>query len=470
MKTSILIRNVAVRGQSGLDVRVDEAMILDIGRSLPRISGEQVFDGDGGAVIPGLHDHHVHLRAAVAAGQSLNVSRVASADEFDQVVAAAAAETTHHQGWLRVTGWHEHASGKLDRYRLDRLAGSRPVRVQHRSGAMWVFSSAALQHTAMDTCDLPGVERDGEGELTGRLLRIDAWLRDRLPTQPSDGLAAGIGDYARSAALLGVTGFTDATPDRDESDVAEFAALSAAGTLPQQLVLMGGLGLSEPTASRVRRGPVKVMLDDAMLPSVEELARVISKAHQEDRGAAVHCVSAEQLVVTVAALEQAGTAGDRIEHAGIVLPGYGERLAALQVAVVTNPGFIADRGDDYRRDVEPAELPWLYPCASLIRAGVTVAAGTDAPFGPPDPWRCIAAATMRRAPSGQVLGRRERLSASRALRLFLPAPEDLTRVRTVAPGQSSDLCVLRMPLAYVLAHPAAEMVRATVVGGRLITN
>jgi hypothetical protein len=42
----------------------------------------------------------------------------------------------------------------------------------------------------------------------------------------------------------------------------------------------------------------------------------------------------------------------------------------LGPAVVTQPGFIHDRGDDYRQHVAPTEQGWLHPCASLLRAGV----------------------------------------------------------------------------------------------------
>lgn len=469
MRNTILIRNVAVRGRPCLDVRVGDDAILEIGRSLDRSTGELVLDGAGGAVIPGLHDHHVHLRAAVAARQSVDVSGVASPEEFDRIVASAAAEALGRP--LRVTGWHEHAGGTLDRYRLDRLAGSLPVRVQHRGGAMWVLNSVALQQASVDTCDLRGVERDERGELTGRLLRMDTWLRDRLPGPTGNSFAAGVTSYAAAAALLGITGFTDATPDRDQSDVAELAALSASGELPQRLLLMGPPGLSRPMAGRVNIGPVKMILDDATLPGSQALADLIANAYCDGRSFAVHCVTADQLVVAVAALEKATVPGSRIEHAGIVPPGYPERLAALGVAVVTQPGFVGARGDDYRRDVDLAEQSWLYPCASLIRAGITVAAGTDAPFGPADPWLCIASAATRRTESGVVLGRRERVSARRALRLFMAAPEDLSRVRTVAVGQPADLCVLRMPLAEALAHPAvggSALVRATVVAGRVM--
>jgi predicted amidohydrolase YtcJ len=467
---TILIRNVAVRGQPGLAVRAGPERILDVGRSLPRWSGEEVLDGGGGEVIPGLHDHHVHLRAAVAARQSVDVSGAASPTDFDAIVSAAAAAASP-QAWLRITGWNEHAAGQLERRRIDALTGPVPARVQHRSGAMWVLNSPALAQTGAVSCDLPGVERDDDGAPTGRLLRMDDWLRDRLSTLPearaSGSFAAGLSDYAVQAAQAGVTGFTDATPGRDQADIVEFARLSEAGVLPQRLVLMAPPGLRNPGTARVTLGPHKLMLDDTMLPDVSELAATITRAHADRSPVAVHCVTAGQLLVSIAAFEQAGTAGDRVEHAGIVPPGCAEKLARLGIAVITNPGFITDRGDDYIRDVPAAERDWLYPCASLISAGVPVAAGTDAPFGPRDPWRCIAGAATRSTPAGRVLGKTERLSPIAALRLLLADPDDVRQVRAVAPGQPSDLCILGQPLRSALAQPSAEAVLATIIAGRV---
>ena len=137
---------------------------------------------------------------------------------------------------------------------------------------------------------------------------------------------------------------------------------------------------------------------------------------------------------------------DRIEHAGIVPPGYADQLARLGLAVVTQPGFIAARGDWYEREVAPGEQAWLYPVASLLRAGVTVAAGTDAPFGPANPWDCVAAAVTRQTPGGHVLGPAERVTARTALAMFLAAPETCGTPRTVSPGQPADLCLLHGPL------------------------
>src|SRR5271165_2730748 len=309
-QATVLVRNAEVDGRGGTDVRVGADQIEETGSRLACRAGEQVLDAAGGAAIPGLHDHHVHLRAVVAARRSVDASGVGEPAAFDQLITSAANATTG--GWLRVTGWDEHRAGSLDRRRLDTLAGLVPTRVQHRSGAMWVLNSSALQAVGADGCDLPGVQRDPDGAATGRLLRMDGWLRGRLAAAGAggdkSGFADGLAGYAAWCARLGVTGFTDATPDRDLADAGEFASLSAAGVLPQRLVLMAppGVNLSGPGLSasgRVTLGPVKIVLDDATLPPAAELASCIGDAHGHGLGVAVHCVTAEQLVVAMAAFE-----------------------------------------------------------------------------------------------------------------------------------------------------------------------
>lgn len=465
--STVLVVNAEIGGSPGLGVRVSAEEILEVGGELAPRRGEAVLDAAGGAVIPGLHDHHVHLRGLLAARLSVDVSAAADPAAFDRMVAVAAAGAAPG-AWLRVTGWSETSAGPLDRCRMDRLTGAVPARVQHRSGAMWVLNSAALQAVGADTSDADGIERDHRGVPTGRLLRLDSWLRDRLPSGlPADWLRVGLADYGEECARLGVTGFTDATPGRDQADVDALGQLSADGTFPQRLLLMAPPGLQPPPAGRVTLGPRKVILDDAALPEVDELAALAAETHRRGSALAVHCVTAEQLIVAVAAFEQASVAGDRIEHASVVPPGYAARLARIGLVVVTQPGFISARGDDYLREVPAAEQAWLYPCATLARARAAIAAGTDAPFGPSDPWRCVAAAVTRRTTSGQVVGRPERLSPARALRLFLTAPQDPGRLREVRPGQPGDLCVMRTPLRPFLSCPAAGGIRAGIIGAQV---
>jgi predicted amidohydrolase YtcJ len=179
-------------------------------------------------------------------------------------------------------------------------------------------------------------------------------------------------------------------------------------------------------------------------------------------------VTAAQLVVAIAALRAAGGhPRDRIEHAAMVPQENLVDLADLQITVVTQPNFVAERGDQYLADVPVAEHGQLWRVASLLEARVPVALSTDLPFGHGDPWTAMRAAVYRTTPSGVVLNAGERVSARRAVTMFLGRPERPGRSRSIETGQPGDLCVLSEPPATVLAELDAGMVAATVIGGEL---
>jgi predicted amidohydrolase YtcJ len=99
---------------------------------------------------------------------------------------------------------------------------------------------------------------------------------------------------------------------------------------------------------------------------------------------------------------------------------------------------------------------------------VSVALSTDAPFGDADPWAAMRAAVHRRTPSGGVLNEAERIPARIALGLFLGEAENPARLRSIAPGQVGDVCVLSAPPERVLGELDAALVVATIVGGELV--
>jgi predicted amidohydrolase YtcJ len=211
-----------------------------------------------------------------------------------------------------------------------------------------------------------------------------------------------------------------------------------------------------PVHPRVTAGPRKVLLDDVTLPTVDRLAAIIASS---PRGIAVHCVTTVQLLTFVAAGPRPG---DRIEHGAIIPAELVDELRRLGVVVVTQPNFVVERGEQYRTDVDPDDLPSLYRCGSLLRAGVAVAGGTDAPFGGRDPWAAMRAAVTR------TLGIEERIGPARALDLFLGRAEAPARPRTLDPGEPADLCLLHVPLDVQLRELDAANVRLTVVAGEVV--
>ena len=183
----------------------------------------------------------------------------------------------------------------------------------------------------------------------------------------------------------------------------------------------------------------------------------------------MHCVTRAALVLALAAWEEAGAVpGDRIEHGAVVPVDLVGRVRELGLTVVTQPGFVAERGDEYLADVDADDRPHLWRCGSLLAAGVPVGAGTDAPFGSPDPWVAVAAAIDRHTATGRVLGVGERVRGPVALGLFLaPLSAPGGAPRRIAVGAAADLCVLGVALADALAAPSRRHVLATVAGGRV---
>ena len=440
----LVIRRAEVEGRH-LDVRVVGDRVREVAPAIEPTSNATILDAGGGALIPGLHDHHLHLLSLATATRSLVLT---SLDDL---------RVRHLElppgRWIRAIGYHETELGPLDRRRLDLLAPGRPVRVQHQSGAMWVLSSAALDQIGC---------RDHP---SGRLFGADTLLRERVPAEDLDLAAVGA-----LLAHFGVTGATDATPTERAADLELVAHASRSGALPQRLIMMTGPHLRLYVEPDLELGPVKLVVADHALPSLDELVAGISMARSQGRAVAVHCVTRVALVVAIAAWDEVGAEeGDRVEHAAVVPPELQSRLVDLGVTVVTQPSFVHTRGDRYLREVDPDDLPYLYPCGRLLAAGIPVAGSTDAPFGDPDPWRAIATAVERRTQEGAPIGVGERIDVRAALGLFLGPPDHPGgSPRRVVPGAHADLCLLHVPLDDTLADPSHELVSAVVCGGRLV--
>lgn len=421
----------------------------------PAPAGTESVDLGGRPVIAGLADHHVHLLALAASWSSVDLSP-SCLDEAGGLGAALRARRARQpDGWIRGFGYDVTGSGALDRRELDGL-GIGPVRVQDRTGILWVLDSRGLDELLPADPRLwpDGVQRDASGAATGVLVRLDRWLRERVAAPVPD-----LGAVGGWLASRGVTSVTDAGADNGET---ELALLAAAG-LPQRVVAMvRDLHVNAPPGIEI--GPMKVLLDDDRLPDIDDLAGRIEAAHAHGRAVAVHCVTEVQVALALAA---GVDHRDRIEHASVVSDGGLAALVRAGPTIVTQPGLVATRGDRYLADHAPSDLAALHRLRSFLDAGLRVAASSDAPYGPADPWIGLAAAVDRRTASGALFGGDEAVDRRTALRLLAGDPHDPGTPRLLAAGEPADLVILDTELGATTPQPS---VLATLRSGHLIAG
>ena len=548
----LLIRNAEIFG-TGLiqDLRISEGVIQQMGRLEPLTDvqsteggqQEQQIDAAGACLLPGLHDHHIHLAALAVSLDSLPCGppEVNNADELAAQLKKAEKESAQQagaeqavsklsvsklsvskpsasrlsvsklsasklsaskEGWLRGIGYHESVAGEIDRHWLDAQLPTRPARIQHRSGRLWVLNSAGLDRLqdAIGQANLTASERRKLISKDGRLFDVDDLLGKVLGSFTPNSFAQNsftkkIEAASRLLASLGVTAINDMTPTNNERTWRWFDELQQSGALLQKVALSGSESLSRlvdegfdqehSTERRLTVGARKFHLHDHALPELETFIADIKKAHEAGRGIAVHCVTHLSLVFTLSALASArplsisaplsaplsldgGPSIDRIEHASVVKPSIMQLLTEINPGIVTQPNFVAERGDAYLQDVPAADLDDLYRLTSLKAVGLAVAFGTDAPFGHADPWAAMRAAIERRTASGKPMTAAEATDPETAVAGFLGSLKDPFTPRQITTGMAADLCLLDKPWREAREQLDAARVTMTIRDGEVI--
>ena len=458
----MLIRNATLPDGRQADIRIESGTICDIAAALHPYRAEPIIEANTGAVLPGLHDHHIHLLALAASLTSFDCGVAGSATELANALRTA----SHGKASLRAVNYHEGIAGEIDRLWLDNAVPHIPLRVQHRSGRLWILNSAALQEVSRHE---PQAGRNtASAAPCGHIYDGDTWLRGYFSCQ-----APSLAQVGRLLAERGVTAVTDATPSNGVGFFDIVARAQASGDLPQRVAVMGTTAIAAvPPAPDMFPLAVKLHLHEGDYPAPETFFHLAHTARSAGLTLAVHCVTEPDLIFTVSLLEECGCANiARIEHASLVPPDMLPRLAAAGITIVTQPHFITERGDAYVHDIPALEHHNLYRCATLKSAGIKLGGGTDAPFGNYDPWSAMAAATTRRPPNGTILGRDEILSPEAALAMFTTKLTDPGGApRRIEPGEPADICLLTQPWAIAREQLDTISVQATIRGGTLIHN
>ncbi|MFC9502616.1 amidohydrolase [Streptomyces sp. NPDC057002] len=518
---------VAVRGGRIAAVGHDEVREL-IG---PRT---EVVDLAGKLLLPGFQDAHVHpLGAGIELGQCHLGDTVDPAEYLRRI--RAYADEHPDAEWITGGGWSLEAfpGGSPTAAALDAIVPDRPVFLPNRDhhGA-WV-NSRALERAGIDarTPDPADgrIERDAEGNPTGMLQEGAVHLVGRLlpdPT-PEEKLAA----LLRAQAVLhshGVTAWQDAivgTYANMTDPAPVYQAALDRGLLTARVV--GALwwdrergaeqipelaaARDELSRDRFRAGTVKIMQDGiaenhtaAMLDPyltgcgcssdnsgisfVEpgELRKYVTELDALGFQVHFHALGDRAVREALDAVESARAAnGHRdtrhhLAHLQVVHPDDLPRFRTLgasanlqmlwaahepQMDELTLPFLGAERGG------------WQYPFGDLLRAGATLAAGSDWPVSSPDPLQAIHVAVNRISPDApggtpaflpeQRLDLGTAIAAYTAGSAYVNHLDDTTG--SITAGKSADLVVLdRDPFAGPPEEIGATRVLETFVEGRRV--
>lgn len=495
-------------------IGVNAGRITYIGDDASKLKVNRRIDLKGATVVPGFIDAHGHMAGLGDMLQSLNLRSVKSVSGVADLVRKAAA-SRRKGDWIRGRAWDQTEwGGKFpDRESLDQAAPDHPVYLSRVDGhAAWV-NSRALEIADINaaTKDPEGgrILRDASGKPTGILIdKAQGLVASKIPARTASQTEDAISKAAQECLRAGLTGVHDAGIGPAED--AAYHQLASQGRLPIRIYAMiGGAGplwkhylANGPKVDeRLTVRSIKLMADGAMgsrgaaffepyaddpkntgllmltQGRIEEIAReAVKRGFQVNTHAIGDRANRTVLDAYAAVLHGKNDKRFRIEHAQIVRPGdvqlYADNsvIASIQSTHATSDmRWAADR-------LGPDRLVGAWLAQTFLKAGVTIANGSDFPVELANPLLGFYAAVTRQDSSGNPPDGflpKERLTREQALQSWTLGPafaafEEKDKGSLEA-GKLADFVVLSKDIMTV---PPAEIlktqVRMTIVGGAVL--
>jgi predicted amidohydrolase YtcJ len=404
-------------------------------------TADEIVDLDGALVTPAFTDAHVHITATGLALTGLDLGQAGSLPAALARVRAHAESHPPRQvllghGW-DATAWPERRPPS--RAELDRAAAGRPLYLT-RVDAHSALATTALLDLVPGITELSGYHPDAP--LTGAAHHAVRRAADGTvtPAQRATAQRAAL----RRAAALGIGSLHEcAGPDiSSEADLTGLLALAAAEPGPRVTGYWAELVTSAKDAERIRElgaaGAAGDLFADGSLGShtarlrapyadeahtgtahltPDEIAAHLTACTEAGLQAGFHAIGDAAIDAVVQGLHEAaerlGAARlralrHRVEHAEMPDQAAIDALAEFGLTASVQPAFDAAWGGGdgmYARRLGRERARTLNPFAALLRAGVPLALGSDAPVTPLDPWGAVRAAACHRTPEHRVSAR-----------------------------------------------------------------
>ena len=515
-------RAVAVRGGRIVDVGTDDDIRAHVGPAT------EVVDLSGRMLVPGFQDAHVHPVGGGLDMLQCDLHDLSTEEEYLLAIKTYAEEHPERE-WILGGGWSMDVfpGGTPTKELLDALVPDRFVYLPNRDGhSTWVNSSALEQ--AGITRDTPDpadgrIERTDDGEPSGTLHEGAAELVGRhAPAPAGEEMAEALLKGQEYLHSLGITAWQDAIVDDHEnfgSNDRTYVDAAGRGDLTARVVgalwwdrhrgaeqieafvdmrERGRIGRFSPTSIKIMQDGVcenftAAVIDpyldahgestgnrgisfvdpEALKGYVTELDRLGFQVHYH---ALAERAVREALDAIEAALAANGASDNRhhLAHIQVVHPDDIPRFRRLHAVANAQPLWAA-----HESQMDDLTIPflgeprwrWQYPFASLVRAGATLAMGSDWSVSSPDPLEEIHVAVNRRMPPSyphrverhDVFIPDERLDLATALAAFTMGSAYVNHLDdttgSIEVGKFADLTVIDRNL---FEHPAEEIADAAV--------
>ncbi len=518
---------LAVRGDTIVAVGTNDEMAAYVGPQT------RVVDLRGRLAIPGFIDGHGHFTGVGEARIVLNLTRVKNWDEVVAMVKEAARKAKPGE-WIRGRGWHQDkwdqkpqpaVEGFPTHHSLSSASPNNPVVLTHASGHATFANAKAMELAGVSgrTPSPPGGEilKDAKGAPTGlfretasRLLQA-AYAKAREGMTPEEREAEVRREVQladEEAVAKGVTSFQDAGSSFETIDV--FKKIAAEGKLGIRLFVMvrdtnermatklaeyrlvdgydrhltiraikhtidGALGsrgawLLEPYSDL----PSSTGLNTTPVATVEETAKLaMANGYQLCVHAIGDRANRETLNIFEAAFKANSDKKDvrwRIEHAQHLsladIPRLGQLgvIASMQGIHCTSDAVFVPARLGTKRSEEGA-----YVWQKLMKSGVVVSNGTDAPVEDVDPIPNFYASVTRKLGDGSTFYPDQRMSRAEALRSYTLnaayAAFEEASTGSLTAGQLADIVVLSADIHTIPEEEIrAARVDYTIVGGKVL--
>ena len=482
--------------------------------------GTRRHDLGGATVVPGFNDAHCHV---LAFGLSLLHVDLKTTARVADVAAAVGlrARRSAAGAWIIGRGYNDNKLAELrhpTRGDLDPVARHHPVWLGHTSGHMGVANGEALRRARItrDTPDPEGgvIDRDASGEPTGLMKETAQRLvTSAIPPVGLDDAKAALGAAGKRFVAEGLTSVQDARAGSlVPQELRAYQEATAEGALPTRTSLLldvealpvvdgridFGFGLTSGFGSeRLRIGGIKIFLDGSLigrtaamtepyasdpdtagflLKSEDKLRVQVDASTRAGFQVAMHAIGDRAIEVAIELVDEvmgrdAKRRRPRVEHCGVLRRDLIGTIRRRGMVIVTQPRFITELGDGFRRALGDERLRHCYPLKSLH--GCRVAFSSDRPVVDGAPLGGIEAAVTQLTSSGAPYVPAERIGVLEAIRCYTAgaayAQFQERALGTLETGKWADFCALDDdPREVEPTRIGTVGVALTVVGGEVV--